>query len=176
MVNTKWTSLSSQNLLNGLITIQWLRHACKALVEISRRMKSNTVGLITDRGYSEIVLSDKLSCQVGKMWHLPHHGIIHNKKAQSSTWFCKVRQGPNLMNKILGVLLQLRKGFIGVKGSTQQMLNQMNAMPADHDDLCFLWWPDIGIHIIQLMCTGWLCVVLVGCGHGDYLFLNRNFM
>lgn len=51
-------------------------------------------------------------------------------------------QGPDLTNKLLGVLLRFRQGSVAVMGDIEAMYHQVRVDPGDRDALRFLWWKD----------------------------------
>ena len=54
----------------------------------------------------------------------------------------KVRQGPDLTNKLVGVLTRFRLNPIAVMADIQAMFHQVRVTRDDQDTLRFLWWPE----------------------------------
>ncbi len=67
----------------------------------------------------------------GKIWYIPHHGVVHPKKATLRVVFdCgatfrdtslnkQLLQGPNLTNSLFGVLLRFRQETIALMADIQ---------------------------------------------------------
>lgn len=62
-----------------------------------------------------------------------HAGMLLNKR---------VLQGPDLTNKLLGVLTRFREQQIAVTADIEAMFHQVRVPAKDRDVLRFLWWPD----------------------------------
>ena len=54
----------------------------------------------------------------------------------------KVRQGPDLTNKLVGVLMRFRLHPIAIMADIQAMFHQVHVTLEDQDVLRFLWWPE----------------------------------
>ena len=54
----------------------------------------------------------------------------------------KVLQGPDLLNKLLGVLLRFRFGTIAIMGDIECMFYQLYVPTNQRDVLRFMWWRD----------------------------------
>ena len=52
----------------------------------------------------------------------------------------KVLQGPDFINKLVGVLLRFRQKPVAIMGDIEAMYHQVT--PSDRDVLRFLWWQD----------------------------------
>ena len=50
-------------------------------------------------------------------------------------------QGPDLTNKLVGVLLRLRLHPVAVMADVEAMFHQVRVVRRDQDVLLFLWWP-----------------------------------
>ena len=89
-----------------------------------------------------------------KVWYLPHHLVINpNKEKIRIVFDCageykgislnsKVRQGPDLTNKLVGVLTRFHLHPIAIMAYIQAMFHQVRVTPEDQDTLRFLWWPE----------------------------------
>ncbi|KAJ8033471.1 hypothetical protein HOLleu_23720 [Holothuria leucospilota] len=53
----------------------------------------------------------------------------------------EVYQGPDLTNKLLGVLMRFRQNHIAIMADIRAMFHQVKVSPGDQDVLRFLWWP-----------------------------------
>ena len=51
-----------------------------------------------------------------------------------------VHQGPDLANRLVGVLLRFRQGAIGFMADIEAMFHQVHVTPEDRDVLRFLWF------------------------------------
>ena len=105
-------------------------------------------------GYAEYVSSSEQESSAGKTWYLPHHGVTNpNKPGKTRIVFdCSaqhagtslnkhVLQGPDLTNKLLGVLTRFREHRIAVTADIEAMFHQVRVPVKDRDVLRFLWWP-----------------------------------
>ena len=54
----------------------------------------------------------------------------------------QVLQGPDLTNKLVGVLLRFREGPVAMMADIEGMFHQVRVTPEDCDVLRYLWWPD----------------------------------
>ena len=89
----------------------------------------------------------------GNIIYLPHHPVISESKDKIRIVFdCaakymgrslndRVHQGPDLNNKLLGVLLRFREENIAFMSDISAMFHQIKVPPGDQDLLRFLWWP-----------------------------------
>jgi hypothetical protein len=103
--------------------------------------------------------------KVGKVWYLPHHAVISDKKPgkvrivfDCAAKFAgeslndKCLQGPDLNNKLLPVLLRFRQYPYAVMSDVQAMYYQVLIPPEDRDALRLLWYDKEG-EIIHLRMT-----------------------
>ena len=118
---------------------------------VHRRYTEGMTDLI-DKGHAELVRDDEV-IQGNRIWFLPHHGVIHPNKPEklrivfdcaakyAGTSFNEnVMQGPDLMNKFIGVLMRFREGPVAVMADVEAMFHQVSVAPPDRDVLSFLWW------------------------------------
>ena len=108
---------------------------------------------LLDKGYAEEVKDDAPE-PVGATWYIPHHPVFHPMKEKMRIVFdCAgkykgtslndaVMQGPDLTNKLIGVLLRFRQAPIALMADIEAMFYQVKVPPAERDSLRFLWWPD----------------------------------
>ena len=104
-----------------------------------------------EAGYVEEIPSNKLKTIEGKVWYLPVFPVVHPKKNKlrlvfdSSASFkgtClndMLLQGPDLNNKLRGVLQRFRRGEVGFSTDIEAMFSQFHLQPEDQDYLRF-WW------------------------------------
>ena len=103
-----------------------------------------------DRGYAEP--ERELNLSDGTVWYLPHHPVI------SETRPGKVRivhdcaaklagvslnnqcyQGPDLINKLVSVLLRFRQCKYAIMADVEEMYMQIKVPQKDRNALRFLW-------------------------------------
>ena len=110
--------------------------------------------LIT-KGYADIVNEDKLAKFDSTVWYLPHHPVYHPMKPgklrivfdcasvhHGMSLNSRVLSGPDLTNKLLGVLLRFRQETVALMADVQAMFHQVRVSPEDRDVLRYLWWPE----------------------------------
>ena len=108
---------------------------------------------VIDKGYAQRVSQDDKP-EDGKIWYLPHHGVIHPKKNKIRVVFdCAARyggtslndqllQGPNLTNSLVGTLTRFRQEEVAIMGDIDSMFYQVYVSPSDRNFQRFLWWPE----------------------------------
>lgn len=108
---------------------------------------------VIDQGYAEVVPEDQLNQEDGKQWCIPHHGVYHPRKGKLRVVFdcgavykgtslnCKLLQGPDLTNSLVGVLLRFRQEPVALMADIQAMFHQVKVSEKDINFLRFLWWP-----------------------------------
>ena len=109
---------------------------------------------LLEQGYAVPVPEQDVHRSDGKVWYLPHHLVINpNKEKIRIVFDCaaecggvslnsRVRQGPDLTNKLVGVLTHFRLNPIAVMADIQAMFHQVRVTRDDQDTLRFLWWPE----------------------------------
>ncbi|XP_022102428.1 uncharacterized protein LOC110985607 [Acanthaster planci] len=142
--------------------------AVKRLTELGRRLSKD--GRLHDRysaevnnllatGFAEKVPEDELDGPPGRTWYIPHHGVFNpNKPGKLRVVFdCAARfkgralndvvlQGPDLTNKLIGVLLRFRVGRIALMADIEQMFYQVGVTQEHRDALRFVWWRNGGMN------------------------------
>ena len=130
------------------------------LVSLGRRLRHDpelliryTAGMddLLEKGYAEHVQDESL--QPGVIWYLPHHNVVNMNKPDKMriVFDCaakfhdvslngEVLQGPDLTNKLLGVLLRFREDQVAIMGDVEAMYHQVRVSPEHRDALRFLWW------------------------------------
>ncbi|XP_071943811.1 uncharacterized protein [Antedon mediterranea] len=101
----------------------------------------------------ELVPEEDLCRADGCVWYLPHHPVFNPKKpdkcrivfdcaarANGTSLNDQVHQGPDLTNKLIGVLLRFRQEAVAFTADIQGMFHQVVVNPADRNALRFLWW------------------------------------
>lgn len=96
------------------------------------------------KGHAERVPEDQLPRKDGKLWYIPHHGVVFDctSSFQGTSLNSELLQGPDLTNTLLGVLLRFRQEPVAVMGDIEGMFHQVRIPKDDVDFLRFLWWPD----------------------------------
>ena len=107
------------------------------------------------QGYAEPVPKDDIDRTDGFLWYLPHHAVLNPKKPDKCriVFDCaaklnglslndRVHQGPDLTNKLIGVLLKFRQEQVAFMADIEGMFHQVHVTPKDRDVLRFLWWAD----------------------------------
>lgn len=81
---------------------------------------------VIKKGYAEKVPQEQLRRNDGRLWYIPHHGVYHKCKGSIRVVFdCassfkgtslnnELLQGPDLANKLIGVLLRFRQENIAI--------------------------------------------------------------
>ena len=108
-----------------------------------------------DKGYAKKVPENLRDRNDGKVWYLPHHSVVHPQKPEKvrMVFYCaatyrgtslnaQVLQGPDLANKVVGVLLGFREEPVALMAYFEAMYHQLKVHPNDVDALHFLWYPD----------------------------------
>ena len=115
------------------------------------------ISQLVQKGYAEIVPDEDLNRHDGKVWYLPHHPVFNPKKPEkcrivfdcAAKFKCHslndhVHQGPDLTNRLIGVLLRFRQGAIGFMADIEAMFHQVFVTPENRDVLRFLWFENHG--------------------------------
>ena len=132
----------------------WLR---KKLINNETLYKDyvNFMNSIIAKGFARKVPPNRLFAKTGQVWYIPHHGVYHAKKPNKIrvVFDCGARfggtslndqllQGPDLTNRLVGVLTRFRQGPIAFMGDINAMFHQVRVPEGQRDLLRFLWWPD----------------------------------
>ena len=107
-----------------------------------------------DEGYAEVVPLDCMG-NVSWVWYLPHHCILNPKKPDKIRvvydWASRFEgqslnercyQGPDLINRLLHILLRFRLHEFAVQADITAMYNQIKIPECQRDALRFLWYKD----------------------------------
>ena len=106
---------------------------------------------LLEKGYAVPVPKKDVHRNDGKVWYFPHHPVINpNKEKIRIVFDCaaeyngislnsKVRQGPDLTNKLVGVLMRFRLHPIAIMADIQAMFHQVHVTLEDQN---VLWWPE----------------------------------
>jgi len=104
------------------------------------------------KGYASKVKDEDLERDDGAVWYLPHHAVAKKGDKIRIVFDCAARyggtslndqvmQGPDLTNKLVGVLLRFREEPVAVMADVEAMFNQVRVVEKDRDVLRYLWWP-----------------------------------
>ncbi|KAJ8352164.1 hypothetical protein SKAU_G00236400 [Synaphobranchus kaupii] len=105
------------------------------------------------KGYAVEVQGEMLNRNDGRVWYIPHHGVIHPQKGKLRVVFdCaasfqgkslngELLQGPDLTNSLVGVLTRFQHEHIAIMSDIEAMYHQVQVPEEDSNLLRFLWWP-----------------------------------
>ena len=134
--------------------------AKKCLETLVNRLKKNNeyeeynheMKLLLENEFVEIVPADEIKVNNGKINYLSHHGVrkpskpeklrpVFNAagKFQGKSLNDRFHQGPDLLNKLISVLLRFRQHEIAIVGDIKAMYHQVALPPEDYDCFRFLW-------------------------------------
>ena len=137
-------------------------YAEKRLAQLAKKLDNNpelkeeyklTMETLIARSYAEKVPTDDQPSKQAE-WYIPHHAVIHPKKKKLRVVFdCaarfqdvalndKVLQGPDLTNRLLGILMRFREHPIAISADIEAMFHQVRVAEEHRDYLRFLWWPE----------------------------------
>ena len=102
------------------------------------------------KDYAEPVPDDDIF-SASRIWYIPHHCVTTEKKPVRVVFDCAYKfkgkslndrcmQGPDLLNKLLPVLLRFRQHSIAIQGDIEAMHNQVRIPSCDRDALRFIWY------------------------------------
>ena len=107
---------------------------------------------IIAKGYVEKVPKEEASNNHGNVWYIPHHGVYHPKKPGKihvvfdCSADCKreplnrhLLTGPDLTNRLVGVLCQFRRDPVAFMCDLEAMLHQFKVDKRQRNLLRFLW-------------------------------------
>ena len=109
---------------------------------------------VLSKGYATKLSREDMCRADGAVWYLPHHYVMHPRKQKLRIVFdCAARyegvslndcvlQGPDLTNKLVGVLMRFRQEQIAIMADIEAMFCQVRVAQNDQDVLRFLWWPN----------------------------------
>ncbi|XP_068246660.1 uncharacterized protein [Palaemon carinicauda] len=108
----------------------------------------------TNKGYVERVPVSQLDRKNRHVWLMPHHSVRYPFKQKDRVVFdLKARhrrtslnehlmQGPDLTNRLTGILLLFREGQPDITADMQEMFHHVKVPVEDRDCLRYLWWPE----------------------------------
>lgn len=90
--------------------------------------------------------------QTKELWYLPHHSVFHPQKPRKTriVFDCaaqfdgvslnkRLLQGPDMTNKLIGVLTRFREDATAFMADIESMFCQVRVSPEQRDYLRFLW-------------------------------------
>ena len=108
-----------------------------------------------EKGHAEQVPEEELKAEGTMVWYLPHHPVSHPLKMdrvrvvfdcaakyQQTSLNQQLLQGPDLMNRLIGVLSRFRQEEFAMVADIEGMFMQVSVEPSQVDALRFLFWPD----------------------------------
>ena len=128
--------------------LQCLRRRLSRDSGLHEKYSAGMEDMIT-KGYACRVEEEENTAKAdGAVWYLPHHPVMNSKKSDKVriVFDCaakfkgtslneNVLQGPDLTNKLVGVLLRFRHERIAIMGDIEAMFNQVRVFPEDRDVL-----------------------------------------
>ena len=111
-----------------------------------------------DKGYASKIHESEgkdIQAEERNVWYLHHHPVLHPQKRQKPriVFDCAAKyedmslndrlpQGPDLTNKLIGVLSRFRQDPTAFTADIEVMFCQIKVSPIYRDFLKFLWWKD----------------------------------
>ena len=137
-------------------------HALSRLHSLNKRLQKNEwlknkytaeMKRMLERGYAEEIPLKQECEEDATVWYLPHQPVLNPQKPDkcrivfdcaakfNDTSLNKhVHQGPDLANKLIGVLLRFRQQPIAITSDIAEMFHQVKVIPGHRDALRFLWY------------------------------------
>ncbi|XP_071482161.1 uncharacterized protein [Diadema antillarum] len=126
------------------------------LIQLERRFRHNmeyhkkyteVMETLISKGYAESV---PVGNDESTTWYIPHHGVIQPNKLRV-VFDCSAQYrghslnshlltGPDLTNKLTGVLCRFRRENVAFICDIKEMFHQFKVNEEDRDYLRFLWW------------------------------------
>ena len=134
------------------LRLRSLRKKLERNPELSEEYTEEMEDLLS-KGYTIEVPQNEVGRQDGKVWYLPHHPVVSpNKEKPRIVFDCAVQhrgvslnsrvlQGPDLTNKLVGVLTRFRLHQVALMADVEAMFHQVRVKTDDQDALRFPWWP-----------------------------------
>ena len=116
------------------------------------------------KGDASVVPQKEFVRNDGRLWYLPHHGVMHVQKDKLRVVFyasAKVAgtslnecllSGPDLTNNLIGVLLRFRQERVAFMSDIECMFYQVRVPVEQHDLLRLLWWPEGNVENDPIEC------------------------
>jgi len=149
---------STVNLPNN-VSVAWSRLKSLELSLDKRGLRScydREMKLLLSKGYAEPVPPSEIVTD-RKVWYLPHQVVVSDKKPgkirivfdcaakfQGVSLNSNCLQGPDLINRLLNVMLRFRQHPYAIMADVEGMYHQVLVPVEDRDALRFLWFSDSG--------------------------------
>ena len=120
--------------------------------ETYRQHYSQFMKELLKNNHAEIVPKDEMNSDRGCVWYIPHHSVYHPQKPDKIriVFDCSAQfqgesliahlQGPDLTNKLIGVLCRFRREPIAITCDVEKMFHQFKVNCSHRDYLRLLWW------------------------------------
>lgn len=91
---------------------------------------------VISKGHAEVVPQAEVQRSGDKVWYIPHHGVFHPKKGNSTVFFdcgatfhgtslnAELLQGPDLTGSLIGVLTRFRQHPVALMADIKSMFLQ----------------------------------------------------
>ncbi|XP_053391972.1 uncharacterized protein LOC128554687 [Mercenaria mercenaria] len=138
---------------NRALALSRLRHLQRRL-QTNERFRYHYSQFMEDlmvKGHAEKVVDTP--SHNGTIWYIPHHGVynVHKPDKIRVVFDCSsvyqghslnqhLLQGPDLTNKLVGVICRFRKEPVAILCDIEQMFYQFKVSSECRDYLRFLWW------------------------------------
>ena len=113
---------------------------------------SNNIHQYIEKGYATKLSPIEASIRTNQTWYLPHHPVFNeNKPGKVRVVFdaaskfkgvslnSMLHTGPDLANKLIGVLIRFRNFPFTLVADIEGMFHQVRVADKDKDSLRFLW-------------------------------------
>ena len=139
-------------------------HCVRRLMSLKRKFEKESklymdycefMNKIISKGHASKVDDKTSESSSGKAWYLPHFPIYHPQKPdqvrvvfdcsdtfEGESMNKHLLQGPDLMNKLVGVLTRFRQEEIAITCDVEQMFHNFMVSETHRDYLRFLWFED----------------------------------
>ena len=112
------------------------------------------MNVLLEKGFVEIVPEDEVNRDDGRVNYLSHHDVVkpskpdklrpvfnaaQKYKGTGKSMNDRFFQGPDLLNKLIAVLIRFRQHDIAIQGDIEAMYHQVALPPDDYDCFRFLW-------------------------------------
>ena len=123
-----------------------------AVLRVAQEMAS-----VWEKGFAERMYEEHSSGARGGGWYLTHHPVINPRKPgktrivfdcaatyRGESLDSQTLPGPDLNNKLLGVMLRFRQGKVAVSADIGSIFYQVKVDKRDRNASRFLWWKERG--------------------------------
>ncbi|XP_013415996.1 uncharacterized protein LOC106177694 [Lingula anatina] len=117
------------------------------------RSYSEIINTWLEKGYARKMTDSEVHTQSPITWYLPHHDVYTSNKTRvvqdcaaryaGTSLNDKLLTGLDLLNSLTAVLLNFRRGSIGLSADIESMFHRVLCLKTDRDCLRFLWSDDL---------------------------------